>query len=78
MPKQFCSIRSGLLVELTTATNQVAKIVDRLKVLANLGKSANAKDRKEIFELGNRRNKGIIACGQLLQTLGNHRAAHDC
>ena len=78
MPKQFCSIRSGLVVELTTATNHVAKVVDRLKVLASLGKSASAKDRKEIFELSNRRNKGIVKCGQLLQKLGAHRTKHDC
>jgi hypothetical protein len=78
LPKQFCSIRSGLIAEFTAATNQVATILDRLKALANLGKSASAKDRKEIFELGNRRNKGIVTCGQLLQTLGNHRAEHDC
>jgi len=69
LPKEFCSIRSRLVAELTAATNRVTKTVDQLKV---------AKDREEIIELGNRRNQGIVKCGRLLQKLGNHRAEHDC
>jgi len=66
------------VAQLTTASNQVDKIVNRLKVLASLGDSASANDREEIVELSSRRNADIVECGRLLQNLGNHRAAHDC
>ena len=78
MPKQFCSIRSSLVAELTTATNHVAKMVDRLRVLASHGNRASARDRKEILELSIGRNAVIVECGQLLQKLGAHRTEHDC
>jgi hypothetical protein len=67
-----------LVAELTTATNDVAKIVDRLKVLATLGNTVSARDRKEILDLSNRRNTSIVKCGRLLQRLGAHRTKHDC
>jgi hypothetical protein len=78
LPKEFCPIRSMLVAELTTATNDVAKIVDRLKVLATLGNTVSARDRKEILDLSNRRNTSIVKCGRLLQRLGAHRTKHDC
>ena len=66
------------MAELTAATEQVTNIVDRLKVLASRGNRASAKERKEIVDLGSRRNAGIVECGQLLQKLGAHRTKHDC
>ena len=66
------------MAELTTATNQVANIVDRLKVLASRGNRASAEERKEIVDLSSRRNATIVECGRLLQKLGAHRAKHDC
>ena len=78
MPKQFCPIRSRLVAELTTATNQVANIVDRLKVLASRGNRASAEEREEIVDLSSRRNTSVVKCGKLLQKLGAHRTEHDC
>jgi hypothetical protein len=78
LPKQFCPIRSRLVAELTTATNQVANIVDRLKLLATRGNLTSVKERKEILDLSSRRNASIVECGQLLQKLGAHRTEHDC
>jgi hypothetical protein len=66
------------VAELTTATKQVAKIMDRLKVLGSRGNRASAEERKEIVDLSNRRNTSIVECGQLLQKLGAHRTEHDC
>jgi hypothetical protein len=66
------------VAELTTATNHVAKMVDRLKVLASHGNRASAEERKEIVDLSSSRNTSIVKCGQLLKKLGAHRTKHDC
>jgi hypothetical protein len=78
LPKEFCSIRTSLVAELTTATKQVTNIVVRLKVLASRGNRASAEERKEIVDLSNCRNTSIVKCGRLLQKLGAHRTEHDC
>jgi len=78
LPKEFCPIRSSLVAELTTATKQIANIVDRLKVLASRGNRASFEDQKEILDLNNRRNASVVKCGKLLQKLGAHRTEHDC
>jgi len=76
--KEFCPVRSSLVAELTAATKQVTNIVDRLKVLAAHGNRVSAEECKEILDLSNRRNTGMVKCGRLLQKLGAHRAKHDC
>jgi hypothetical protein len=77
LPKQFCPIRSSIVAELTTATGELANIVDRLKVLA-AHKNGVADSNKEFRELNSRRNTITVECGELLQKLGAHRAEHDC
>jgi hypothetical protein len=78
MPKEICPIRSGLVAQLTTASNEVSKIVERLKVLANHENRANDSRNEEILELNSRRNAMTFKCGQLLQKIGAHRAKHNC
>jgi hypothetical protein len=62
---------------LTTATGELANIVDRLKLLA-ADKNGAASSNKEFCELNSRRNTITVECGELLQKLGAHRAEHDC
>lgn len=78
MPKEICPIRSDLIAELTTASSELAKIVERLKVLTSHENRANGSRNKEILELNSRRNTVTVKCGQLLQKIGAHRAEHGC
>jgi len=77
LPKQFCPIRSSIVAELTTATGELANIMDRLKVLA-AHKNGVAASNKQFRELSRRRDTITVECGQLLQRLGAHRIEHDC
>lgn len=77
LPKQFCPIRSSIVEELTTATGELANILDRLRVLA-AHKNGVAASNKQFRELSSRRNTITVECGQLLQKLGKHRIEHDC
>jgi hypothetical protein len=78
LSKEICPIRSGLVAELTTESSELAKIVERLKVLNSDENRANGSRNEEIIELNSRRNKATLKCGQLLQKIGAHRAEHDC
>ena len=78
LPKQDCSIRSNLEVELAATTNRVDQIMDRLRVLEGLGNRASAKDREEVLGLSFHRDAFVTENERILQKLGVHRTKHDC
>jgi hypothetical protein len=78
LPKQDCSIRSNIEVELAATTSRVDQIMDQLRVLEGLGNLATAKDREEVLALSFHRDAFFTENKRILQKLGVHRAKHDC
>jgi len=78
LPKQYCSIRSNLEVELATTTNRVDQIMGQLRVLAGRSNRGSAKDREEVLALSFHRDAFVTENERILQKLGVHRTEHDC